>query len=113
MNEILTTDEWQALLAGSEGTPFFILKHSTRCPISAAAYERVRAFIPTAPPATPPVFLVKVIESRPVSNAIAEDLQLIHKSPQMILVAGGKAAWSASHHGIHAESITEALKLLF
>jgi len=112
MNEIPTLDEWHRLLAGSAQSPVFILKHSTRCPISAGAHDRVLAFLAGAPSDMPPVFLVKVIESRPVSNAIAEELDVAHKSPQMILVSEGKAVWSASHHGIHGESITGGLKAL-
>ncbi|WP_321166192.1 monothiol bacilliredoxin BrxC family protein [Bacillus sp. FJAT-28004] len=32
------------------------------------------------------IILVKVIESRPVSNQIAEDIHVKHESPQMIYI---------------------------
>jgi bacillithiol system protein YtxJ len=59
--------------------------------------------------AGPLVYVVKVIEARPVSNAVAERLNVQHQSPQIILVRGGAAVWSASHFNITAESMNEAL----
>ena len=53
----------------------------------------------------PEVRMVKVIESRPVSNAIAEALGVEHKSPQLILVRERKALWSTSHFDISAKNI--------
>jgi bacillithiol system protein YtxJ len=53
--------------------------------------------------------MVKVIENRGVSNAVAERLGVEHQSPQMILVKDGQALWSASHHGIHAEKLREGI----
>jgi bacillithiol system protein YtxJ len=49
--------------------------------------------------------LVKVIESRPVSNQIAEDLGVKHESPQVILLKGGASYWNASHWAITEEHI--------
>jgi bacillithiol system protein YtxJ len=53
--------------------------------------------------------MVKVIESRPVSNAIAEKLAVTHQSPQLILLHSGQEVWNASHHNITGENIESAL----
>jgi len=110
MRALDTIEEWERLSADSKETPFFVFKHSTRCPISAAAYERVKSFLASSPTDCPEVWLVNVIESRPVSNAVAATLGLTHQSPQMILVRDRRPLWSASHHGITADSIREALQ---
>jgi bacillithiol system protein YtxJ len=89
-------EELDAFLA-SRATGF-ILKHSTRCPISAAALEEVEAFSRDEPEV--PVFLVLVIESRLLSNAVSEKFGVQHESPQAILVRDGAVAWHASHGGI-------------
>ena len=99
----------QALAAGTPG-PVLVFKHSTACPVSKAAYQRVAAYLEAQAGGAPPCYLVKVIESRPVSNAIAESLGVTHQSPQMILLRDGKAVWNASHGGIIAEAITQALQ---
>jgi bacillithiol system protein YtxJ len=109
MNELTQTQEFEAVLEASNAAPQLIFKHSTACPTSASAYRRMADFIATAPAGTPPVHLVKVIESRPVSNAIAQQLGVTHQSPQIILLNQGAAVWNTSHGSITAQSITQAL----
>ena len=95
-------------MAQSEAAPVFVFKHSTSCPVSAAAHERVRAYIQQEGGA-PDVRMVKVIETRPVSNLIAETLGVQHASPQIILVKGRKAVWHTSHSDITGAVMREAL----
>lgn len=109
MVEIATLDQLEDCLRSSQTTAVLLLKHSTRCPISADAYARVEKLYATADPALPPLYLIKVIESRPVSDEIARRLGVVHKSPQVLLVKGGRAGWEASHHGIQADRIREAV----
>lgn len=109
LNEITSQQEWDEVLKRSEGEPVFVFKHSTTCPISAGAYSRVSSYQKSHDD-MPAIVMVKVIESRPVSNAIAEALKVQHQSPQMILVKGGKAVWDASHGAITGDSIEGALK---
>ena len=111
MNELTAIEDWEACLSASETAPVFVFKHSTRCPISTAAYSAVTRHVASAGETGPRFHLVKVIESRPVSNAITEALGIEHKSPQLILVKERKAVWDASHYGINAERIEEAVKL--
>jgi bacillithiol system protein YtxJ len=94
------------VLAESEQKPVFFFKHSTRCPISSAAYQRVADYL--AEGNAGKVYLVKVIEARPLSNAIAERLNVKHESPQVILVHRGKAVWHASHGDIDAPALRTA-----
>jgi len=102
-------DALDACLSASNETPAFIFKHSTACPVSSEAYRQVAAYAERAAPDEPKVYLVKVIEERPVSNKIAEVLGVAHKSPQLILVKSGECVWTASHHGIRGERIREAI----
>jgi len=110
VNEITTLEEFDALVVRSENDPVFIFKHSTTCPISARAIDRVNQYMESKGEAVPPFSLVKVIESRPVSNGIADRLSVIHQSPQLILLHAGKGIWNASHHNITAENIESALE---
>ena len=110
MNEFTSLDAWEAALEASNEKPIFLFKHSTRCPISAGAHDRVAGFLAHAPEGRPEFYLIKVIESQPVSNAITETLGVPHQSPQLILVKGRKAVWSSSHYGITEDNIAEAIK---
>lgn len=102
-------DELDGVLAESGGRDVLLFKHSTTCPISASAYRRVAAWLGEAGAAAPAVYLVKVIESRALSNEIAARLGVRHESPQVILVRGGQAVWHASHGGIDGAAIQRAL----
>ena len=108
MIALTSLDALDACLTASQQKPVFIFKHSTTCPISAEAYQQVATYASTAGPGDPEVYMVKVIEDRPVSNQIAQELQVTHQSPQLILVKDRKASWSASHYGINAERIRAA-----
>jgi len=110
--ELTNEEEWQERLDGSDEAPFFVFKHSTTCPISSGAYRRVGNYCEGASPDSPEIVLVKVIEARGLSNAIAGGLGVMHQSPQLILVKGGKAVWDASHHLIREDTIGEAVASL-
>jgi len=112
MRELLTFDDLQDCLALSEQRPIFIFKHSTRCPISSMAFEEVEAYERVAEQDAPEVFLIKVIETRPLSNAVAQKLDVEHQSPQIILVHDHVSLWSTSHYNITKEKMLESLKLL-
>ena len=101
--EITAIDQWQKVLEQSNEKPIVVFKHSTTCPISAGAYEEFQAFDKQIDR-----YLVKVIESRPVSNEISVDLGIQHESPQAFVIANGKAVWDASHRKITKKELEKA-----
>lgn len=107
MNELTTQEHWQEAREASHERPVFIFKHSTACPISAGALQQVEAY-KAAHPDAPEFVMVKVIESRTVSNTIAQDLGVEHRSPQLILLKDGECVWTHSHHGINEDNIAAA-----
>jgi len=98
--EITTEAQWTEALEASGDKPLLVLKHSTRCPVSSAALEEYEAYLEDKPAEGVDYVLVKVIESRPVSNKIAEDLEVKHESPQMILVKDKAKYWATSHWSV-------------
>jgi len=108
MREITTTAGWKALVKTSEQMPVLVLKHSTRCPVSGAAYNDFLRFFEASPAGVEGAF-VKVVENRAVSNAMAEDTGVRHESPQVYLLVGGRAVWHTSHHGITETALSQAL----
>lgn len=108
-NEITTIEQWEQLMAKSAERQTVILKHSTRCPVSSSALEEYDAYLGDQPNAETDYYLVKVIESRPVSNRIAEDLNVTHASPQIILFKDGKNIWNTSHWSVTKKHITAVL----
>lgn len=107
--EITTLDEWQELLDASVDKSVLVFKHSTTCPISANAWKEFQSYLTGNPDNNTEYVMVKVIESRPVSSQIANDLHVVHKSPQVILMRGKKAVWDTSHWKVTQDNIREVL----
>ncbi|WP_044642186.1 bacillithiol system redox-active protein YtxJ [Risungbinella massiliensis] len=107
MQSISTREQLAKVYEHSQQEKVVLLKHSTTCPISTAALDEVKKFAKTNP--TCPVYVVYVIESRPISLQIAEDLAVRHESPQVIVLENKKASWSASHWKITEKSLAEQL----
>lgn len=90
------------------GEPWaLVFKHSTRCPVSSAAWREVAAFRKAHPEAV--VHVVHVVEQRALSNAVAARTGIRHESPQAILLESGRVAWHDSHEGVTAEALERLL----
>lgn len=106
---LLTPEDLDAALDSSDSQPIALFKHSTRCPVSSAAHRQVMQFLEKhGGEGHVRFYLVKVIESRPVSNAIAERLGVPHQSPQVILVNCKRAYWVESHGRITVAALEKA-----
>jgi bacillithiol system protein YtxJ len=77
-----------------------VFKHSTTCPISASAAQEVRS-LKTALP----IMWINVREQRDLSNWVAEAYGVVHESPQLILIRGGKSTQVWSHYDVKAASV--------
>lgn len=110
VKELKAIEELDACLSATADKPVLIFKHSTRCPISASASRRLSEYLDSAPEINPELVMVKVVESRNVSNAVADKLGVPHQSPQLILVQNNKAVWSTSHGSIGGRAIAEAVE---
>ncbi|WP_138754976.1 bacillithiol system redox-active protein YtxJ [Paenibacillus sinopodophylli] len=107
--EITSIEEWNNVYEASAARPLVVFKHSTTCPVSANAYSEFKQYLDGKPREDVDYVLVKVIESRPVSNQIAEDTSVKHESPQIIYFDKKEKVWSATHWSITKAHITAVL----
>lgn len=107
--ELTTVEDWQKVLDASKEKQVVVLKHSTACPVSASALEEYEQYLNGAPNEEVEYYMVKVIESRPVSNQIADDLNIKHASPQIIYFKNKEAIWNTSHWSVTAKHMTAVL----
>ncbi|MDM5306854.1 bacillithiol system redox-active protein YtxJ [Peribacillus frigoritolerans] len=107
--EITTLEEWDDILEKSTKRGQVILKHSTTCPVSSNALKEYEHYLEGSPKNNVDFIIVKVIESRAVSNKIAEDLIVKHESPQVIFVKDKSKYWTASHWSVTTEHMTAEL----
>lgn len=108
--EITTLEEWDDILEKSTKRGQVILKDSTTCPVSFNATKEYEHYLEGSPNNNLDYILVKVIESRAVSNQIAKDLSVKHESPQIIFVKDKFKYWTASHWSVTTEHMTTVLK---
>ncbi|MBW3572591.1 MAG: bacillithiol system redox-active protein YtxJ [Gemmatimonadetes bacterium] len=80
-----------------------LFKHSTRCPISAAARGQMERFLERQPDA--PVYTVDVHDAARASAYLSEKTGVEHHSPQVIVTRGGQPEWHANHFDVRAEEL--------
>ncbi len=98
--EITELEEWEQILNKSSEKDQIILKHSTTCPVSFNALDEYNDYLADKPNNHIDYTLVKVRESRPVSNKIEADLKVKHESPQIIYIKNKEKYWSATHWAV-------------
>lgn len=110
MNWIQLTDlnQLQEIIALSENTPCVIFKHSTRCSISSMALNRFERNWSFENKEVQPYFL-DLIANRDISNAIAEQFDVRHESPQMLIIKNGQCVFNSSHQMIRVDDIQSEL----
>lgn len=107
-NELSDSEQLKHLLQESESKPFVIFKHSTRCSISMMAKSRVER--QDTDGLEMPFYYLDLLRFRQVSNEIAEQLNIEHQSPQMLLVENGRCIYHTSHSEIDLNKLREFIR---
>jgi len=110
MNWIQLThlDQLQEIKVLSDHTPCVIFKHSTRCSISSMALNRFERNWSFEDAEVKPYFL-DLIAYRDISNTIAEQFDVRHESPQMLIIKNGQCVFNSSHQMIRVDDIKSKL----
>lgn len=83
-----------------------LFKHSTRCPVSSMAKNRLeKSWIEATNEM--PIYFLDLIKYKELSNKIARQLAIEHASPQLILVEEGKSIYVASHNMIQSSEVVK------
>jgi bacillithiol system protein YtxJ len=101
LNEIITI---------SHEKPVVIFKHSTRCSVSRMALKQFEnEFDLALLDQKVLLYFLDLLEYRGISNEIAVRFNVIHQSPQLLLIQNGKSVYAVSHSDIDAEELKEKL----
>jgi bacillithiol system protein YtxJ len=104
-----TLQQLEQLQEISEIQPVLLFKHSTTCPISATALNRLERNWKTD---NLQPFYLDLLSYRELSNQIASIFGIQHQSPQALLIYKGACVFDASHLAISYQNlIEEASKL--
>jgi bacillithiol system protein YtxJ len=52
-------------------------------------------------------YYLDLLAYRSISNKIAEDFNIVHESPQVIVIANGRPVYSTSHFDINYQKLRE------
>jgi bacillithiol system protein YtxJ len=97
--------QFEEMLQESYTQPVVVFKHSTRCSISRMALRQFENQWNLEGKMVP--YFLDLLEYRPISNTIAAQLEVIHQSPQVIVIRNGCAVYHASHEGISVEELQQ------
>jgi bacillithiol system protein YtxJ len=86
--------------------PQVIFKHSTRCSISSMAKSRLERSIE---PNGIDFNYLDLIAHRNISNKIANDFDVEHASPQILVIKNGECVYDESHNAINMDEIVEVV----
>lgn len=97
LNEIHQLD---AIMEASKVKPQFIFKHSTRCGISKMVLNQfVKAYSLNEQNAD--LYYLDLLNYREISNEVGYKFQVMHQSPQLLIIKNGRVVAHASHGDIN------------
>jgi bacillithiol system protein YtxJ len=88
----------------SHQKPVLIFKHSTRCSISRFALKNFENEYDFSEEKLQP-YLLDLMEYRAISNEITNRFDVMHQSPQILLIKEGKCVYDDSHDGIEVNKL--------
>lgn len=86
--------------------PVTIFKHSTRCSISRMSWNQFQKHY-NIPNDKMELYYLDLLEHRSLSNAIEEQFQVQHQSPQILVIKDGVVVFHTSHESIDANDLEE------
>jgi bacillithiol system protein YtxJ len=99
-----TMDDLNNAIEESKTKKVVIFKHSTRCHISKMVLSKFENEVKNSENELSYYFL-DLINHRDISNAIADQLEVTHQSPQLLVLENGIVVHHASHSEISLASV--------
>lgn len=93
----------------SREKPVLIFKHSTKCGISSFVLKNFEKSFKDVESFNGQMFYLDLLNYRDISNQIAESFDVVHESPQIIIINDGLASFHASHQSIDPNLSKEKL----
>ena len=96
---------YEAACQKSYEEPILIFKHSTRCSISTMALNRIESSNDEYRVINN-CYYIDLLKHRDLSNLIADNFNVIHASPQILVIKNGKCLYNTSHSNINWKNIS-------
>lgn len=111
INWVTLNDETQlsAIIKISSDKPVLIFKHSTRCGISRMALKNFEGNY-DIPETEMDLYFLDLLNYRALSQDISTQFNVMHQSPQVLVIKNGQVIYHDSHDYISINKIKEILK---
>lgn len=96
---LTSLEQLETIKEASNSEAIFIFKHSTRCGISSMVIKRFEKLFDESTQGIK-VYYLDLLSYRNISDEIGYTFQVMHQSPQLLVVKNGVAVESASHYDI-------------
>ncbi len=96
-------EQLDEIVEQSKIKPVTIFKHSTRCSISRMALKQFEKEFDFEDKTE--TYFLDLLEYRPISNQIASQFNVLHQSPQIVVIKDEVSVYNASHSDIQAENL--------
>lgn len=106
--QLTSQEQLQEAINRSDTKPQLFFKHSTRCIISKMALQDFESSGVIDTNAADFYFL-DLLNYRPISDEIAERLNVFHQSPQAILFSKNEVLYSETHDRINGVKVQQIL----
>lgn len=97
-NVLQSVEQIKEIKEQSENNLIGIFKHSTRCGISSSVLNRFNKMYPED--AVIKMYYLDILSYREVSDELSYTFQVIHQSPQLLLIKKQELILHASHYNI-------------
>ena len=99
-NQLSDAEQLEDIKQNSKSKTQIIFKHSTRCGISSMVLNRFKKGYELSENQAD-LYYLDIIANRPVSNAVAETFNVVHESPQLLIIKNNSVVAHDSHSGIN------------
>lgn len=106
-NQLTESVQLDEIVEQSKAKPVLIFKHSTRCIISRTVLKNFEKEFNLDEKVIP--YYLDLLEYRPISNEIASRFNVIHQSPQLLVIKDGMCIYNTSHESIEVNKLITIL----
>ena len=96
---LISVEEINTIKEISKNQSILIFKHSTRCGISRMVIKQFESLFSDENKQLK-VYYLDLLNFREVSSKLSEVFQVIHQSPQLLVIKNGISVYDESHFGI-------------
>ena len=97
-------EQLKAIAEESKTKPVAIFKHSTRCGISRMVLNQFESSY-NIDDSQLKLYFLDLLSNRDISDEVGFTFQVMHQSPQLIVIKNGSTVHHASHHNINAHDL--------